>query len=182
MSTALKIVLVIAASLVAIFVALIVVAALVLPGKLRESSQSAAHNIADFTVPPGFAMTFGLALGPMSEVTLTSNDRHNPMIIFLVGLNAPRGAGSADLSFRTSFVKSEEQHCAHIERLSDETIRVNGEVDVFQRVVCTGANQKEQMIEFGNFAGKSPTSMLTASGPAQTWNAKPIHELLNSIH
>jgi hypothetical protein len=181
MSRTLKVVLVILGSFAALFVVLIVTASLVLPGKLREGTQNAAHKIADFTVPAGLTMTFGFSLGPMSEVTLTSTDPAKPLVILLVGFNGPRAAGNDD-AFGANFMKAQEQHCTHIEQLPDELIAVNGAIDLFHRVVCSSVAGSKQIMEFGQFAGRSPVAVLTATGPAQGWDAQPIHALLNSIH
>jgi hypothetical protein len=180
MSRTLKVVLVILASLAALFVVCIVVAAFVLPGKLRAGTQDAARKIADFTVPAGLTMTFGFSLGPMSEVTLTSTDPAKPLVILLVGFNGPR-TGSNDNAFGASFMRSQAQRCTQIAQLPDELIKVNDTIDLFHRVVCTTAGSK-QIMEFGEFAGRSSVSMLTATGPAQTWDPLPIRELLNSVH
>ncbi|HTV72761.1 MAG TPA: hypothetical protein VME66_03520 [Candidatus Acidoferrales bacterium] len=137
-------------------------------------------KIADVRVPEGFRIGHVTDFFPSLQANLVSNDQVHWMRITLSRENA-LSPTSVYMSNTWLIDLAVNWTCSNMRRLRDEQFSVRGKSVSFHQVVCAVPKGEQLHLEYGEFEGVAPQTLLLAVAPATSWQSRPVRELLASV-
>ncbi len=188
MSRNTKIALVVVGALVIICLGLCGISALLLP-RVTESivsqkpgdAKRVGAEIADYTLPPGYAEVMGLNMFVYKMVALApTQNRGDGMILMLMGTNAG-GASQAEMErqMQQSFQQQFGRGGSQMQVVGQETATVRGQPITLTIAENDASPKLRQAV--GTFTGKNGLVIVMAMGAAEHWDDNLLRAFLSSI-
>ncbi len=150
------------------------------------SAAKAAHEIADYELPPGYqeqaAMDFFVySMVMISDKSTSSSSPSKPMITlaqFQAGVNQEQ----MEQQLRQSLEQQSGQRGYSMKVVETKTMTIRGvETEV---IIYEGTAQNDDVLRqlITTFPGKDGTAMLMIMGTPQNWDQEEIDAFIESIH
>ena len=147
-----------------------------------ESAAKAAHEIADYALPPGYQEAMSMDFFVYSTVIITDTSSPSKPMIMLAQFQAGADQEQMEQQIRKSFEQQSGQRGFTMKLLETKTMTIRGkEVEVF---IYEGSDTNGDMMRqlITTFPGKDGTGMLMIMGTPQNWDQEEIDTFIESIH
>lgn len=152
-----------------------------------ESAAKAAHEIADYELPPGYQEQVAMDLFVYSLVmigpdTTTSSSTGNKPFIMLAQFQAGADQEQMEQQIRQSFEQQSGQRGGTMKVVETKTMTIRGvetEVIIYEGTAENGDTLRQLIT---TFPGKDGTAMLMIMGSPENWDQEEIDTFIESIH
>lgn len=147
-----------------------------------ESAAKAAHEIADYELPPGYQEAMSMDFFIYATVVITDTSSPDKPMIMLAQFQAGADQEQMEQQIRQSFEQQSGQRGFTMKLVETKTMTIRGEeVQVFiYEGSDSGGEVMRQLIT--TFPGKDGMAMLMIMGTPQNWDQEEIDAFIESIH
>ena len=147
------------------------------------SASKAAHEIADYDLPPGYQeqMSMNLFVYTFVMIAPESSTTLDKPIIMLAQFQAGVDQQQMEQQLRQSFEQQSSSSGADMKLVEVKKMTIRGEetdVAIYEGTDQNGNNLRELIT---SFPGKDGTAMLIIMGDAQEWDQQMVDDFITSI-
>ncbi len=156
------------------------VAGLATPANREAQAKRVGAQIADYTVPAGYAEEMGMDLFFEKIVALAPTDEHGPMIM-LLQVNSPTvSREQLEEQMRQAFA-NQFTGAGVYEPAGEHTVTIKGQPTTLTVSESSDTSTYAMRQAQGVFQGKGGIVMVMVTGKVEEWNWKPVDDFFASI-